>query len=540
MCPPRSPSGDLTASVLLLLTLGCQGGLLDPAQTVVLTPEDDWTPSQRQVATWAAESWNLEFGTHFEVRALDEANEPQQRRHLRFRRNVCVGERCGIVGRAGRWEDILLDPDFTADPFQLFTVTRHELGHVFGMAHVSDPAAVMAVSGASRPRFRSADADELQRRTGFRKTETSCRVTHDTGAHPEPQRWVPSSRTRPLLLTPRLGALELMEVDPRTGVPSPLEVTRLLSEDRDSIAFHLLADGLGVTWLYGDELRRATARGDSARLVEHAPSSLTPTSSTATRIGRSTVHLAPDYYVATNVRLADGRIASTLEKVDVGQGGSRVLGTVSDRHLRLFVVDARLLALAIDDAPISEQVSEALLFSSEPGPELILARVALALPTDPLRRESNQRRLPSVVVTSGGAWVGSQRDGGQRAGLVRLRVQPAALSVVDGPELPLARRVRDLDVVEQGQRVFLGAVLEHPEALIGELRVVELDPVSLEAISSWVDVSAIDVEEATHIDLTISEDHLVATWLDETSPGDPDGVRRLRCVPLSAFRQDDG
>jgi len=195
---------------------------VDPDEPYFLLPDEDFESHEIETLRRVAASFNLEFGTQISV--VDEEADGQLRRVVRNDPETCAR---GAAGRAGALEEIFLCEDRTKSDPQLFQVTRHEIGHTFGIGHVSQQGSVMfgdaePTSAIISRHFSPADRQEMADRMDEGGPAASCDTVRWWGYTTAAGSWnlvlSRGASEKAFVAVPGDDALALRSVDLRSGV----------------------------------------------------------------------------------------------------------------------------------------------------------------------------------------------------------------------------------------------------------------------------------------------------------------------------------
>ena len=115
----------------------------DPCQPVVVVPATDATDAERAGIVAALKLWNDAAGARLTLDEIDGA--PRVPISFRDAAPVFFGIYEDNVG------DILINRDLDEDPAACAVTIAHELGHSFGLVHVSDKTSVMVAGNVTVP-----------------------------------------------------------------------------------------------------------------------------------------------------------------------------------------------------------------------------------------------------------------------------------------------------------------------------------------------------------------------------------------------------
>jgi len=248
--PASAHPGRCAHIVMLLLLAGCDARL-DVSQPISLDPEGAWTDVQRTSLENAAESWNVELGTHLGVQGAADQRVP-----LRLSEFVCAFTN-GVTSQTGGGVEVQLCSVDASFPWLLFPLALHELGHVLNIrGHIhDDPDAVMSPQSGGDRRFTAADRELFRRANPGFEPDDPCDVVFPVAlsdARPVPVRTAHGS----LLLWAEADGVQIGAIDMATARVK--RAARIATASYPEwVRATLAPEGLWVSWVEGGAMRLA-------------------------------------------------------------------------------------------------------------------------------------------------------------------------------------------------------------------------------------------------------------------------------------------
>lgn len=484
-----------------------------PDQAIVLVPDPDVGGRHRPAVEFAAESWNLEFGTQFSV--ADRAPDGQSVA-ISWYEDECATDDgfifAGFVDLRG--DHIELCPQYTRDRYvDFFETMRHELGHVLGLEHGRDLTAVMGASedrrspGALQRRFRPEDRREFARVNPTFSGLGGCSINH-VFAEDALEAAMVTSGEAPYVVWSGERSIAYAAVDPATGERnSEAAMIASMTSTIAALSVHPSAEGFMVSWSEVSGIYRAfVTPGGEARAPQrlsipwHKPSEHISSNIYADR----THYLAISAYAAGTTRLievgADGEILTSTTVADRGSlifSGGELFFAASipagpGRR------SARVTRFGGDRFAVREQLDLAETFEVDPETEPYVEPI-------------------SGFAVHGELWVFADRP--ESTAITRVSTA-GALAVIDRVEL--GERLQRANILEVGSELLIAAWRRPEELYQRELYFAFFDR-NLTRNSAWARISGVDQIPGGPPALYLSEDILLLGW----SEG---GEARTRCT----------